>query len=201
MNIIETNLKFTQTLSNRTKTNFIILHHSAASGDVHSIHNHHLNQGYVGIGYHYYVRKDGSIYAGRPVQKTGAHCLNYNSVSVGVCFEGNFEKETMCNSQLAAGIWIVQYIKNMYPSATVIRHKDKNATACPGKNFPFADLLKGKPIKKEITLPKDIIGELINGELKVEINNVDAAIKFLEEAKKDNSSLYWILFKIVNRGK
>ena len=62
MNIIETNFKFKQKLSNRSQTNYIILHHRAGNGDTMSIHNLHLNRGFSGIGYHYYIRKDGSIY-------------------------------------------------------------------------------------------------------------------------------------------
>ena len=64
MNIIETNLQFTS-LSKRDKTNRIILHHSGVSvlQSVEVIHNYHKNTNkWAGIGYHFYVRKDGSIY-------------------------------------------------------------------------------------------------------------------------------------------
>lgn len=199
MNIIETNFKFKQKLSNRSQTNYIILHHRAGNGDTMSIHNLHLNRGFSGIGYHYYIRKDGSIYTGRPIGTVGAHCSNYNSKSVGVCFEGNFDNEKMCEVQKKAGIELVKYLKGIYKSAVVIRHKDKAATACPGKNFPFDDIICDAPAKKELTSANDIIWELMNGKHKVEINDVDSAVKYLEEAKRQSSSLYWILYKIVNK--
>ena len=199
MNIIETNLKFVQTLSNRGRTSYIILHHCAGNGDVISIHNLHIKQDYSGFGYHYYVRKDGKIYAGRPIGTVGAHCQNYNSQSVGICFEGNFETEKMCEAQKNAGAELVKYLKGIYSSAVVMRHKDLNSTACPGKNFPF-DYISGKQdIKKELTSSNDIIWEIMNGKYKIEINDVDMAVKCLEEAKNQNNSLYWILYKIANK--
>ena len=164
-----------------------------------SIHNQHLNQGYSGIGYHYYVRKDGSIYSGRPVGTIGAHCLNYNNKSVGVCFEGNFETERMCEIQKKAGAELVKYLKGIYKSAVVSRHKDMNATACPGRNFPYDDIICDKVPEKEITSANDIIWELMNGKHKIEINDVDRAVKCLENAKQQNNSLYWILYKIINK--
>ncbi len=199
MNIIETNLKFTSKLSNRSQTNYIILHHRAGNGDVTSIHTQHINQDYAGIGYHYYIRKDGSIYAGRPVGTIGAHCLNYNDKSVGICFEGNFETENMCEVQKKAGAELVKYLKSIYPSAVVSRHKDMNATSCPGKNFPYDEIICDNVPKNELTSSNDIIWEIMNGKHKIEINDVDRAVKCLEDAKRQNNSLYWILYKIVNK--
>ena len=139
MNIIETNLKF-GALSKRNKTNFIALHHAAMDGSVEDIHRVHLNRGYSGIGYHIYIRKDGSIYEGRPIDTIGAHAYGSNSVSVGVCFEGNFEIEEMSNAQKQAGKEVVAYLKDLYDINVVKGHKQVNATACPGKNFPFDEI-------------------------------------------------------------
>lgn len=199
MNIIKTNLKFTTKLSARSQTNYIILHHRAGNGDVMSIHTQHINQGYSGIGYHYYVRKDGSIYTGRPIETVGAHCTNYNNKSVGICFEGNFENEKMDEPQKKSGAELVKYLKSIYRSAIVSRHKDINATSCPGKNFPYDDIICYKAHKKELISANDIIWELINGKLKIQINDVDRAVKCLENAKQQDNSLYWILYKIVNK--
>lgn len=57
-----------------------------------------------------------------------------------------------------------------------------------------------KEAKKEITSANDIIWELMNGKYGVEILDVSRAVKQLEEAKKAESSLYWILRKLVNGG-
>ena len=98
MNIIETNLSF-GTMSKRASTYRIVLHHAAMNGSVEDIHRVHKNKGWAGIGYHFYVRKDGSIYRGRPEYAIGAHASGSNYNSLGICAEGNFENETMSDAQ------------------------------------------------------------------------------------------------------
>ena len=97
MEIIKTNLEFN---SNKTKRSLssikrIILHNSGVTvlQSVETIHNYHkITNGWAGIGYHFYVRKDGKIYEGRPVEYVGAHATNNNSDSIinriVTCFEG-----------------------------------------------------------------------------------------------------------------
>lgn len=152
MRIIEETYRFKSALENRGKTEYIILHHRGGSGSPQSIHEGHLKRGFSGIGYHFYLRKDGRIYRGRPVGKTGAHCIGYNSKSVGICFEGNFETEKMPKVQLEAGRELLKYLKAIYPKAEIRRHRDLNSTACPGRNFPFkeiTDLTAKKESKEE----------------------------------------------------
>ena len=143
MQIKDVSYKWNGTLVKRNSTEYIILHHRAGNGDVQSIHNGHLSNGWSGIGYHFYVRKDGTIYRGRPIEMVGAHCTGQNTCSVGVCFEGNFECETMPDVQIKAGQELISYIKSLYPHAEIMRHCDFNETACPGKNFPFKEIKKG----------------------------------------------------------
>lgn len=145
MNIIDTNLDF-GSLSKRKSTTRIILHHTATSSEtVEQIHDYHKNKkGWSGIGYHLYVRKDGSVYRGRPIDTVGAHATGANSDSVGVCFEGNFETETMPDVQKEAGKEAVAYVKQLYGISTVQRHKDVGSTSCPGKNFPFDEIVNGQ---------------------------------------------------------
>lgn len=147
ININETNFKFKGILSPRNRTEYIVLHHRAGDGNVESIHNQHLNNGYSGIGYHFYIRKDGSVFRGRPINTIGAHCLNYNYNSVGVCFEGNFENEEMSVLQLNAGVEIVNYLKSLYPNAAIVGHKELINTACPGENFPIDKIKKRKVVE------------------------------------------------------
>jgi hypothetical protein len=194
MKIIDINYKWNGPLVRRNATKYIILHHRAGNGDAESIHNLHLSWGWIGFGYHFYVRKDGSVYRGRPIEMVGAHCKGQNSYSVGICFEGNFENEKMSSAQLKAGQELVSYIKTFYPNADVKGHRDFDSTACPGKNFPFDTIKKGITTAK-LTSAKDIIKKLSE---QIEIQEVDRAVKALEKAKKEDSSLYWILYKIVN---
>lgn len=142
MNIINANLKF-GVLTKRSSTKRIIVHHSAGHGTIESIHKLHSSYGWGGIGYHFYVRQDGKIYQGRPIDKIGAHSAGSNYNSVGICFEGNFEVEQMSEAQKKAGREIVEYVKKQYGITQVQRHSDVCRTACPGKNFPFDEIVSG----------------------------------------------------------
>lgn len=139
MQIINANLKFRNHLSRRSSTQYIVLHHAAASVcSPEDIHEWHLKRGWAGAGYHYFVRKDGIVYSLRPENTVGAHCQGYNSKSIGICCEGNFEVEQMGEKQSAALIELVRYLKKKYPNAKIVGHRDLAATNCPGKNYPLA---------------------------------------------------------------
>ena len=104
MTIIDVGLKF-NSMTYGNKPNKLVLHHAEASKcTVQDIHSWHLANGWAGIGYHYFVRKDGSIYKGRPDNAVGSHCQGSNTGSLGICFEGNYMKETMPTAQYNAGI-------------------------------------------------------------------------------------------------
>ena len=149
--VIDVGLKFNGTLSKRTKTDYIILHHTAATqGTVQAIHNYHMNgRGWMGIGYNFYVRKDGSIYQGRPEWVVGAHATGYNDKSIGVCAEGNFEAEKMPEAQKQGIIELIKELKKKYPNVQIKRHKDFAATACPGKNYPFVEIIQAVNKKED----------------------------------------------------
>jgi N-acetyl-anhydromuramyl-L-alanine amidase AmpD len=133
MNVITNKFSFgSMNVLNPNKVILIILHHRGGTGDVDSIHNQHKKQGWAGIGYHYYVRKDGTVYQGRPIKYVGSHCKGNNSCSIGVCFEGNFKTEKITDEQIKAGKELVKHIKKMYPKIKkVLNHKDLYPTACP----------------------------------------------------------------------
>ena len=143
MQIIETNLKF-GSLSKRASTKRIILHHAAMRGSVEDIHRVHKNNGWSGIGYHFYVRLDGTIYRGRPEWAIGAHASGSNYNSIGICAEGNFDTDKMPDAQKNALKWLVNYINQKYGISTVQRHRDVGSTACPGRNYPFDEIVNGK---------------------------------------------------------
>ena len=136
MKIINHTYKWNGTLLKRSRTDYIIMHHAAGKNFTpEQIHQMHVkDHGWTGIGYNFYVRQDGSVHQGRPIDVRGAHTTDYNYNSIGICFEGNFENETMTNVQKEAGKELISYLKGIYPNAKVKKHKDFNATACPGKH-------------------------------------------------------------------
>lgn len=163
MKIIEKKYKWNGNLSKRRTTKYIVIHHAAAKKSApDDIHSWHLHRGWLGIGYNFVVTKDGSVYTGRPIDCVGAHTTGYNSVSVGICFEGNFEEEHMSEIQKNAGIELVSHLKGIYPYAEVKKHKEFEATGCPGKYLPFDEIAKGvtKTNVQELTTVNDIVWEL-----------------------------------------
>ena len=147
MNIIEKTYNWNGSLKNRTSTKRIILHHAESkSCTADDIHSWHLANGWAGIGYHFFVRKDGAIYRGRPENVIGSHAKGSNSDSIGICFEGSYMTETMGQTQINAGRELVSYLKKKYGISKVQKHKDVCSTNCPGTNFPFDQIVNGTVI-------------------------------------------------------
>ena len=143
MKIIECNLPRNGNFAWRGRTEEVILHHAeASSATVWDINQWHLDNGWTGIGYHYYIRKDGSIYRGRPEWAVGAHATGHNDRSIGVCCEGAYMTETMPAAQLSALRALLRDIMGRYGALALRRHRDVNATNCPGDRFPWAEAQK-----------------------------------------------------------
>lgn len=176
MNIINTGLKFNGGLARRKITKRIIIHHAAAaSAPVETIHKWHLGRGWAGIGYNFYVRKDGSIYQGRGWEYVGAHCAGYNSTSVGICFEGNYETDSdMPTAQYNAGVSLIAEALARYSGVTEIcGHKTHGCTACPGRNFPLGAMVSAaKGQHSDVTVDSGAQGAISYNE----------AVKELQEA-------------------
>ena len=142
-NIVETNLRFGY-LSKRTYTNLIVIHHTGGAdidASAAQIHEWHLNQNppWVGIGYHFVVRKDGTIERGRPVDAVGSHAYGFNAHSIGIHLSGDFEKAfpTMAQIEMTAMLLANLCADYCIPidKAHVVGHCDLMATNCPGKNL------------------------------------------------------------------
>lgn len=142
---IDSSLVFTTVLENRDSTSKIILHHDAENfKDAIELHNYHINdKQYSGIGYHFFINKQGQAYIGRPIDKIGAHCLGQNGDSIGICFQGNYQNvdNAMPSPQLVKGLYVIKYILNKYGNLSIKKHSDFCSTACPGKNFPFNQII------------------------------------------------------------
>lgn len=191
MNIIETNLDFSELSHPRGATNKIIIHHADMFGSVDDIHKLHKNQGWSGIGYHFYIRQDGKVYRGRPENRVGAHCLNSNSDSIGICFEGRYDAiSAMPNVQLESGKELIKYLRDKYPQAKIYKHSDLFATACPGRYFPFDELIRETPSK--IYTINDILWELMHNHI------ITEADKWKRKMETD-TDVYWLCYKTANK--
>lgn len=138
--VIETDLEFgdMRTLSASEVTNLIV-HHTGgnAGGDFSAaeIHVMHINREFAGIGYHYVIRKDGTIERGRPRQYRGVHCPDYNWRSLGIHLCGNFELEEPTPEQVESLALLLADLCETYGLETeaIVGHRDCLATLCPGE--------------------------------------------------------------------
>ena len=112
----------------------VIIHCSAVKPDQLSsaaqIDSWHRQRGYhLGIGYHYVIRRNGDIEPGRPEWMVGAHCLNHNKYSIGVCYEGGLDArgqpaDTRTDEQKAAMRKLLERLHRDYPKAVIVGHHD-----------------------------------------------------------------------------
>lgn len=119
----------------------IIIHCSAVgpsqTSSAAQINLWHKAQGWKGIGYHYVVRRDGTIEKGRAEEEIGAHCKNHNRYSIGICYEGGIDargqpSDTRTAEQKVAILELLKRMKKKYPRAIIVGHNtlDKSK-ACP----------------------------------------------------------------------
>ncbi|NLK93581.1 MAG: N-acetylmuramoyl-L-alanine amidase [Clostridiales bacterium] len=132
---------FGNTLEETNNPKKIIFHHTASAQISPELLNEiHKSKGWEGIGYHYYIRKDGTIFSGRPEKAVGAHAYGNNKDTIGICLEGDFEIEKPNEKQLSSLVNLSTYIIIKYNIETIVGHKDLCNTLCPGKNFPMEDV-------------------------------------------------------------
>ncbi|WP_288222291.1 peptidoglycan recognition family protein [uncultured Clostridium sp.] len=141
LSIIDLNYDWNENLTFNNNPNKIIYHHCARSyWSPEDINEYHKAKGWKGIGYNFYIRKDGDIYSGRPENSEGAHTKGENSKSIGICLEGNFEEDKLTKEQIESLINLSIYISLKYDIYKIVGHKDVYETLCPGKNFPLKDI-------------------------------------------------------------
>ena len=129
---------------------YIVVHYSATPVEkdfmAKDIDEMHRARGFKEIGYHYFIRKDGTVETGRDLSQPGrfeigAHSKGENSKSVGVCYEGgvrqsapNIGYDSRTKAQTKAMIDLIKSLQSRFPNAVVRGHRDMPgaATQCPG---------------------------------------------------------------------
>lgn len=127
----------------QTRTiNEIIIHCSATPEGkdytVADITRWHKARGFKTIGYHFVIYRDGSIHTGRAVDQIGAHCVNHNSHSIGICYIGGLAKDaktpkdTRTPQQKEALVKLVKLLRKSYPDITTVAgHNQFSKKNCP----------------------------------------------------------------------
>ncbi len=132
----------------------ITIHHSGTKDtntmSWDNIKDYHTRiQGWDDIGYHFgseLIEGTPQILVGRPLYKSGAHCLGHNHNSIGfmICGDFNDAMEILTDSELViiakflAGLCVTLDI----PTSEIQMHRtrDENRT-CPGLHFPMDRLI------------------------------------------------------------
>jgi N-acetyl-anhydromuramyl-L-alanine amidase AmpD len=131
----------------RESTDFIAIHCSATQGKsdvgVTEIKRWHRERGFLDIGYHFVIRRNGVVEIGRHQEAVGAHVEGFNSTSVAICMVGGVDskmkpEDNFTKDQYAALLILVKKLKADYPKAVVLGHRDfpKVAKACPSFSVP-----------------------------------------------------------------
>ena len=122
---------------------YIVIHCAATrpSQDIGAkeIRRWHKERGWFDIGYHYVIRRDGTVERGRPDDRPGAHVRGYNHRSLGIVYVGGVAKDgktpedNRTPEQIAVLTALVERLTTEYPEAEVIGHRDlpNVRKACP----------------------------------------------------------------------
>ena len=141
IDIKETNLNF-NSLSERSYTDMVVIHHTGSpdmDASAEQIHGWHKSNGWAGIGYHYVIRKDGTIERGRPEWAIGSHAYGENSHTIGIHLSGDFEQAKPTGEQIEKLAMLLADICSRYGIAinrgNIVGHGELMATSCPGDNL------------------------------------------------------------------
>lgn len=117
----------------RENVKFIVIHCSATRSNstytAFQLDSDHRARGYRMAGYHFYIRRSGEIVEFRRLNEEGAHVRGFNACSVGICYEGGLRpdgtpSDTRTREQKVALKGLLGYLKDIFPWAMVVGHRD-----------------------------------------------------------------------------
>ena len=159
-------------MTHRTGTDYLVIHCSATrpSQDVDAdwIDELHKDKGWAGIGYNWFIKRDGTIEEGRPRDDQGAHVAGYNHCSLGICMSGGVKEDgitaenNFTKAQWASLDSLVERMVRCYGHSVVQGHRNfpEVAKECPcfdaikwafKPGYPTYDNLESEPERKWLT--------------------------------------------------
>ncbi|APU03042.1 amidase [Pectobacterium phage PP81] len=130
----------------RKETRHLIIHCAATKPSmnigVREIRQWHKERGFLDVGYHFIIKRDGTIEEGRDVDQIGAHTVGQNDTSVGICLVGGINDKGAPEAnftpiQMSVLRGLLENLKGRYPQASVKGHYDFAAKACPSFKVPL----------------------------------------------------------------
>ncbi len=132
-----------------SQVNYLAIHHTAGpdTQTPEEIANYHINNnGWGGIGYHFLIAKDGTVFYVGDISTARANVANLNEQVLGICIIGNFTQGRVpSNEQLDSCHELCDFFINNYPDLVNVTSWDKvrghkelpgQSTTCPGDNWP-----------------------------------------------------------------
>jgi N-acetyl-anhydromuramyl-L-alanine amidase AmpD len=130
-------------MSGPDSVRFLVLHCSATrvtqDYTAEQLEHDHKKRGFRTVGYHFYVRKDGTVTKHRGLLAVGAHCKPYNRCSIGICYEGGLDAngkpaDTRTLAQTEQLQLLFMRLHKIFPKAQICGHRDLPGTTpkeCP----------------------------------------------------------------------
>ena len=120
---------------------------------------HNARFGNKGIGYHYYIERDGHLYQTRDESLVGMHARHYNAHSIGICYEGGLNEQgqaadTRTPEQRAALIALLRSLKEDYPQAEILGHRELEGVhkECPSFDCQeYRDYFSGSNVRGTVS--------------------------------------------------
>ena len=122
----------------------VFLHCSASDNpdhdDIGTIRSWHVDgNGWADVGYHYFIRSDGTLEAGRPLERTPAAQAGHNGATIAICLHG-LAAENFTAAQYRTLIDLACAIDAAYSGRLSFHgHCEVSAKSCPV--FPYAAVL------------------------------------------------------------
>lgn len=125
----------------RKATKYLVVHCAATKPTMdiglREIRQWHRQQGWLDVGYHYIIRRDGSIENGRDEDVVGSHVRGHNAESLGICMAGGINakgqpEDNFTPEQYAALSSLLFTLRQKYPDAPIVGHRELDkGKACP----------------------------------------------------------------------
>lgn len=132
-----------------SQVNYLAIHHSGGPDNqtADEIANYHINSnGWGGIGYHFLIGKDGTVFYVGDISTARANVANLNEQVIGICLIGNFTSGRVpSEEQFDSANKLCDFFINDYPDLSNVTswdsvrgHKELpgQSTTCPGDNWP-----------------------------------------------------------------
>lgn len=97
----------------------------------------HRAKGWDGIGYNWFIEKDGKLVKGRDESKAGAHTIGYNEQSIGICMAGNFDLTLPIEGQKLTLASLLREKMTQYsiPLENIVPHRKFAVKSCYGNRL------------------------------------------------------------------